>query len=70
MSARRPTRPLIFAVTGMGLLNNSLLMSSTPEILETFDAPTSRAGLLIACGTGQSTQAPWRSSWHLSTAWA
>ncbi|MDP6976171.1 MAG: MFS transporter [Acidimicrobiales bacterium] len=51
MSARRPTRPLIFAVTGMGLLNNSLLMSSTPEILETFDAPTSRAGLLIACGT-------------------
>jgi len=51
MTALRPARSLIFSVTAMGLLNNSLLMSSTPEILETFGAPTSRAGLLIACGT-------------------
>ena len=26
--------------------------------------------LLIAFGIEQSTQAPWRSSWHPSTAWA
>tara|TARA_B100000678_G_C18210734_1_gene503269 strand:- start:1073 stop:2233 length:1161 start_codon:yes stop_codon:yes gene_type:complete len=51
VTTRRPARSLIFSVTAMGLLNNALLMSSTPEILETFGAPTSRAGLLIACGT-------------------
>jgi ACDE family multidrug resistance protein len=51
VTTRRPARSLIFSVTAMGLLNNLLLMSSTPEILETFGAPTSRAGLLIACGT-------------------
>ena len=51
MTVQRPARSLIFSVTAMGLLSNALLMSSTPEILETFGAPTSRAGLLIACGT-------------------
>ena len=35
----------------MALLNNSVLMSSTPEILESFGEPVSRAGMLIAAGT-------------------
>jgi len=35
----------------MALLNNSILMSSTPEILESFGEPISRAGMLIAAGT-------------------
>ena len=35
----------------MALLNNSVLMSSTPEILESFGEPIERAGMLIAAGT-------------------
>ena len=35
----------------MALLNNSVLMSSTPEILESYGEPVSRAGMLIAAGT-------------------
>ena len=49
--AGRPSRLLVFSVTAMALLNNSVLMSSTPEILESFGEPVSRAGLLIAAGT-------------------
>lgn len=50
-TAGRPSRLLIFSVTAMALLNNSILMSSTPEILESFGEPISRAGMLIAAGT-------------------
>ena len=46
-----PSRLLVFAVTAMALLNNSVLMSSTPEILESFGEPIGRAGMLIAAGT-------------------
>ncbi|MBC8484367.1 MAG: hypothetical protein H8D48_05530, partial [Actinobacteria bacterium] len=46
-----PSRLLIFSVTAMALLNNSVLMSSTPEILESFGEPIERAGRLIAAGT-------------------
>ena len=46
-----PSRLLVFAVTAMALLNNSVLMSSTPEILESFGEPIERAGMLIAAGT-------------------
>ena len=46
-----PPRLLVFAVTAMALLNNSVLMSSTPEILESFGEPIERAGMLIAAGT-------------------
>jgi ACDE family multidrug resistance protein len=48
---RKPSRFLIFSVTALALLNNSILMSSTPEILESFGEPVSRAGMLIAAGT-------------------
>ena len=34
-----PSRLLVFSVTAMALLNNSVLMSSTPEILESFGEP-------------------------------
>ncbi len=47
----RPSRLLVFSVTAMALLNNSVLMSSTPEILESFGEPVSRAGMLIAAGS-------------------
>ena len=43
-----PSRLLVFAVTAMALRNNSVLMSSTPEILESFGEPIGRAGMLIA----------------------
>ena len=46
-----PSRLLVFSVTAMALLNNSVLMSSTPEILESFGEPIERAGMLIAAGT-------------------
>ena len=46
-----PSRLLVFSVTAMALLNNSVLMSSTPEILESFGEPVERAGMLIAAGT-------------------
>ena len=48
---RRPSRLLVFSVTAMALLNNSVLMSSTPEILGDLDQPVDRAGMLIAAGT-------------------
>jgi len=46
-----PSRLLVFAVTAIALLNTSVLMSSTPEILESFGEPIERAGMLIAAGT-------------------
>ncbi len=48
---RRPSRLLVFSVTAMALLNNSVLMSSTPEILGDLGHPVERAGMLIAAGT-------------------
>ena len=47
----KPSRLLVFSVTAMALLNNSVLMSSTPEILEDLGQPVERAGVLIAAGT-------------------
>lgn len=46
-----PSRFLVFSVTAMALLNNSVLVSSTPEILESLGQPVERAGMLIAAGT-------------------
>ncbi|MEE2958201.1 MAG: MFS transporter [Actinomycetota bacterium] len=48
---RRPSRLLVFSVTAMALLNNAVLMSSTPEILADLGQPVERAGMLIAAGT-------------------
>jgi|TARA_B100000959_G_scaffold138062_1_gene145114 MFS family permease len=42
---------LVFAITASGLLNNSLLVSSAPEILRELGHPVSRAGLVIAAGS-------------------
>ena len=53
-----PSRLLVFSVTAMALLNNSVLMSSTPEILESFGEPIERAGMLIAAGTVTGTSWP------------
>ena len=47
----RPSRLLVFSVTAMALLNNSILMSSTPEILQDLDRPIEQAGMLVAAGT-------------------
>ena len=47
----RPSRLLIFAITASGLLSNSVLVSSTPEILRDLGHPVSRAGLVVAAGT-------------------
>jgi len=48
---RPPSRLLVFSVTAMALLNNSVLVSSTPEVLESFGRPVDQAGMLIAAGT-------------------
>ena len=50
-TAGRPSRLLVFSVTAMALLNTAVRVSSTPEILESFGEPVSRAGMLIAAGT-------------------
>lgn len=50
MNHRRPARLLVFAITASGLLNNSVLVSSTPEILRDLGHPISRAGLVVAAG--------------------
>ncbi|MBH99137.1 MAG: hypothetical protein CL467_00850 [Acidimicrobiaceae bacterium] len=48
---RPPSLLLVFSVTAMGILNNSVLMSSTPEVLESFGRPVDQAGMIIAAGT-------------------
>ena len=50
MSDWRPSRTLVFGITAAGLLNNSILVSSTPEILRALDQPVEHAGLLVAAG--------------------
>ena len=40
----------MFAITASGLLSNSVLVSSTPEILRDLGHPISRAGLVVAAG--------------------
>jgi len=40
----------VFAITASGLLSNSVLVSSTPEILRDLGHPISRAGLVVAAG--------------------
>ena len=50
MSHMRPSRLLVFAITASGLLSNSVLVSSTPEILRDLGHPISRAGLVVAAG--------------------
>ena len=50
MTDRRPARTLVFAITAAGLLNNSVLVSSTPEILRALGQPVERAGLVVAAG--------------------
>ena len=41
----------MFSVTAVGLLHNSIFVSSTPEILRTFGESENLAGLLIAAGS-------------------
>ena len=54
--ARRHVRPgpppllLIYSVTVTGILNNTLIGPAIPDILDAFDQPHSRAGLLVASG--------------------
>ncbi len=51
MQRTRPTRILVFAITLAGLLSNSILVSSTPEILRDLGQPVARAGLVVAAGS-------------------
>ena len=46
-----PSKVLVFSVTAVGLLHNSIFASSTPEILRTFGESENLAGLLIAAGS-------------------
>ena len=46
-----PSKVLVFSVTAVGLLHNSIFVSSTPEILRTFGESENLAGLLIAAGS-------------------
>ncbi len=46
-----PSKVLVFSVTTVGLLHNSIFVSSTPEILRTFGESENLAGLLIAAGS-------------------
>lgn len=48
---RRPPRLLIFAITVTGILNNTLLGPSIPDILDDFGAGASAAGLIVAAGS-------------------
>lgn len=45
-----PPLLLIFSITVTGILNNTLIGPAIPDILESFDQPDSRAGLLVASG--------------------
>ena len=46
-----PSKILVFSVTIVGLLHNSIFVSSTPEILRSFGESENFAGLLIAAGS-------------------
>jgi len=47
----RPPRLLIFAITITGILNNTLLGPSIPDILDDFGRGSSAAGLIVAAGS-------------------
>ncbi len=48
---RRPPIAILFAVTITGILSNALIAPAIPDILEHFDQPDSRAGILVAVGS-------------------
>ena len=48
---RRPPVAILFAVTVTGILSNSLIAPAIPDILDHFDQPDSRAGVLVAAGS-------------------
>jgi MFS family permease len=47
---RRPPLILIYSVTVTGILNNTIIGPAIPDILDHFDLPDSRAGILVAAG--------------------
>ncbi len=47
---RRPPLVFIFSVTVAGILANTLLSPNIPDVLDAFDQPESRAGILVASG--------------------
>ena len=49
--SRLPSKVLVFSVTAVGLLHNSIFVSSTPEILRSLGESENLAGLLIAAGS-------------------
>lgn len=48
---RRPPLVFIFTVTLTGILTNTLVTPAIPDILEDFNVPSSRSGLLVATGS-------------------
>jgi MFS family permease len=48
---RLPSKVLVFSVTAVGLLHNSIFVTSTPEILRSLGESENLAGLLIAAGS-------------------
>ena len=48
---RLPSKVLVFSVTAVALLHNSIFVSSTPEILRSLGESENLAGLLIAAGS-------------------
>ena len=53
MTPRTPGAPpllLIYSITVTGILNNTIIGPTIPDILAAFDQPDSRAGLLVASG--------------------
>lgn len=49
--AGRPPVSLIYAVTVTGILSTTLILPAIPDILDAFDQPDSRAGVLVAAGS-------------------
>ncbi len=49
--SHRPPITILFAVTITGILSNSLISPAIPDILDHFDQPDSRAGILVAAGS-------------------
>lgn len=47
---KRPPLWFIFSVTVAGILANTLLSPNIPDVLDAFDQPESRAGILVASG--------------------
>jgi MFS family permease len=47
-AVRRPPLWLIFSITATGIMANTLIIASIPDILEHFDRPDGDAGILVA----------------------